>query len=272
MAAAENADWRRRTELAGLLQACRSRLTRPVPDGATAGLRQEDAADLAGLSERRYAAFERGEIASPRPDMVESVALALRMTAAERSALHILATGQEPPVPAAPAGDGARPDISPVFLELLGRQDPSPAMITDETWAVIARNEAMAAWLSGWLDQVPPGQQNLMLYLFSDHCAALLPEVHAARRAAVASLRYRYARNITSDRLAGLLDRLLIASPEARDLWQRHEITFPPRQYPVRVRHPGYGVIEATDATLQISEWFWMHVVVFPGNALPPGH
>ena len=94
MAAAGNAEWRRRTELAGLLQACRSRLIRAVPDGTNAGLRQEDAADLAGLSERRYAAFERGEIASPRPEMVESVASALRMTAAQRSALHILATGR----------------------------------------------------------------------------------------------------------------------------------------------------------------------------------
>jgi hypothetical protein len=96
MAVAGNGEWRRRAELTGLLQACRSRMARPVPEGNSTGLRQEDAADLAGLSVRRYAAFERGQIVSPLPEMVESVASALRMTAAERSALHVLATGPRP--------------------------------------------------------------------------------------------------------------------------------------------------------------------------------
>src|SRR5260370_16855008 len=77
--------------------------------------------------------------------MVESVASALRMTMAERSALHILATGHDPLLPPGPPGDGARPEVSPVFLELLARQDPNPAIITDETWTIIARNEAVSA-------------------------------------------------------------------------------------------------------------------------------
>src|SRR5487761_1684490 len=185
MAVAGNAEWRRRAELTGLLQTCRSRMARPVPQGNSTGLRQEDAADLAGLSVRRYAAFERGEIANPLPEMVETVAAALRMTAAEHSALHILATGHDPPLSPVPPGDGARAEVSPVFLELLARQDPNPAVITDETWTVIARNEAMSAWAGSWLDQAPAGQQNLVLYLFSEDCEALLPDVHAARRAII---------------------------------------------------------------------------------------
>ena len=271
MAVAGNAQWRRRAELTGLLQACRSRLARPVPDGNSAGLRQEDAADLAGLSVRRYAAFERGEIANPLPEMVGSVASALRMTSSERGALHILATGHDPPLPLAPPGDGARPEVSPVFLELLARQHPNPAIITDETWTIIARNEAMSAWLADWLDQAPAGQPNLVLYLFSDDCAALLPDVHATRRAIIAGLRYQYARNVASDRFAALVARLQATGPEARELWDRHEIAIPPREYHVRVRHPGHGVIEADDAALQISAWFWMHVVIFPEGILPPG-
>lgn len=270
MAVAGNAEWRRRAELTGLLQTCRSRMARLVPEGNTAGLRQEDAVDLAGLSVRRYAAFERGEIANPLPDMVESVASALRMTVAERSALHILATGRYPPPPV-PAGDGARAGVSPVFLELLARQDPNPAIITDETWTVIARNDAMSAWVGRWLDQAPAGQRNLVLYLFSDDCEALLPDVHATRRAIIAGLRYQYARNVSNDRFAALVARLQATGPEARDLWDRHEVAIPPREYRVRVRHPGYGVVEADDAALQISAWFWMHVVVFPEGMLPPG-
>jgi len=271
MAVAGNAEWRRRAELTSLLQACRSRMARPVPLGTkfSTGLRQEDAADLAGLSVRRYASFERGEIVNPLPEMVESVASALRMTAAERSVLHILATGHDPPLLPVPP-DGARAEVSPVFLELLARQDPSPAIITDETWTVIARNEAMSAWAGAWLDQAPAGQQNLVLYLFSTDCEALMPDVHAARRAIIAGLRYQYARNVTSDRFAALVAHLQEAGPEARALWDRHEVAIPPREYRVRVRHPAYGVVEADDATLQISAWLWMHVVVFPDGVLPP--
>jgi hypothetical protein len=55
-------DWAWRGELASLLRACRARLARPpVPGNRGGGMRQEDAASLAGLSLRRYAAFERGE-------------------------------------------------------------------------------------------------------------------------------------------------------------------------------------------------------------------
>lgn len=222
------------------------------------------------MSVRRYAAFERGEIANPMPEMVESVASALRMTAAERSVLHILAAGHDPPLPAA-GPDSARHEVSPVFLELLARQDPSPAVITDEAWTVVAWNGAMRAWMGEWLGHVPAGQPNLVLYLFSDDCERLMPDVHAARRAVMAVLRYQYARNIASAGLAALISRLQAASPEARELWDRHEVAIPPCEYHVRVRHPEHGAIEADDAALQISPWFWMHVVVFPDGVLPPG-
>jgi hypothetical protein len=49
-------DWACRSELAGLLRACRTRLGRPaLPGVRSGGLRQEDVADLVGLSLRRYA-------------------------------------------------------------------------------------------------------------------------------------------------------------------------------------------------------------------------
>jgi transcriptional regulator with XRE-family HTH domain len=265
-----NAEWRRRGELTSLLQACRSRMSRPVPQGTNTGLRQEDAADLAGLSVRRYASFERGEIVNPLPEMVESVASALRMTGAERSVLHILATGHDPPLLPVPP-EGTRAEVTPVFLELLARQDPSPAVITDETSTVIARNEAMSAWIGAWLDQAPAGQQNLVLYLFSADCEARMPDVHAVRRAIIAGWRYMYARNITSDRFASLVARLQDTGPEARALWERHEVAIPPQEYRVRVRHPAHGVVEADDAVLQISAWLRMHVVIFPDGILPPG-
>src|ERR1022692_1906834 len=75
-------------------------------------LRQDDAAILSGLSTRRYAALERGTVENPPLDLIENVASGLRMTAAERSALHVLSRGQDPPMPPATPG-GEWPEAGP---------------------------------------------------------------------------------------------------------------------------------------------------------------
>ena len=89
------AAWRRRGELSDLLLSCRSRLLRADGEGHERGLRQQDVADLIGISVRYYASFERGEIDNPSVHLVESIASALRMSIAERSALHVLAVGHD---------------------------------------------------------------------------------------------------------------------------------------------------------------------------------
>ena len=78
--------WRRRSELSDLLLSCRSRLVRPHAEGHERGLRQQDVADLVGISVRYYASFERGEIDNPSVTLVEAIASALRMSDAQRSA------------------------------------------------------------------------------------------------------------------------------------------------------------------------------------------
>ena len=98
-----NDDSARRAELVGLLRACRARLARPpVPGTRRSGMRQEDIAGIAGISVRVYGDFERGAYV-PNAQVVDQIASALQMSAAERSALHVLATGQDPPRPLARA-------------------------------------------------------------------------------------------------------------------------------------------------------------------------
>jgi hypothetical protein len=192
---------------------------------------------------RRYAALERGA-ANPSVGLVDSVASGLRMTPAERSALHVLATRQDPPMPATPPG-GEWPQIDPDLRDLIAQLDPLPAAITDEMRTVMARNQALTALTGGLVRKVPRDQQNLVLFLFSPEGDRLLPEVHAHRQAAVAGLRYQYARNIASNRFAALISVLLDTGLEARDLWEHHEITLPQRQCSTRVRHPSRGLIQA---------------------------
>ena len=108
--------WRRRSELSDLLLSVRSRLIRPDADGHERSLRQQDVADLVGISVRYYAAFERGEIDNPSVTLVEAIASALRMSEAQRSALHVLALSHDPPMPARQPGFPGSPPVVPQAL------------------------------------------------------------------------------------------------------------------------------------------------------------
>ena len=163
-------------------------------------------------------------------DLIENVASGLRMTPAERSALHVLSRGQDPPMPpSAPGGEG--PQIDPGQRELVTRLD-APAAIADETWTLVIRNKTLTAWTGGWFDRVPLRRQNLALFLFTSAAERLLPDIHAYRRAVVAGLRYQYVRHIGSERFGPVIRSLLETGPEARDLWGRHEIVLPRRPLP----------------------------------------
>jgi hypothetical protein len=104
-------------------------------------------------------------VEKPSLDLIENVASGLHMTPAERSALHVLSRGQDPPMP--PAAPGREwPEVDPGQRELIARLD-APAAITDETWTLVIRNKALTAWTDGWFDRVPPRKQNLVLFLFT---------------------------------------------------------------------------------------------------------
>lgn len=269
MAPPDGGEWSRRAELTHLLKACRGRLPRSAPGGRRNGLRQEDAADLAGLSLRSYAAFERAEVI-PAPAVVDSVATALQMSPAERSALHVLAAGQDPPRPVGVLSDASLPQVSQPLRDLVTQLGPYPGALTDEMWTIRFRNPALSAWAGGWYDRVPPGQQNLVLYLFSEHSADLLPDVHVHRRFWIAVLRYQYTRNISSPRFADLISRLLATGDEAAELWERHEVEFSPREYLVRLRHPAHGIIKADVALMPVYPRLWLYTMVLPTDIEPP--
>ena len=93
---------------------------------------------------------------NPSLDLIENVASGLRMTPAERSALHVLSRGQDPPMPPATPG-GEWPEVGPGQRELIARLD-APAAITDETWTLVIRNKALTAWTDGWFEPGPPTQ------------------------------------------------------------------------------------------------------------------
>jgi hypothetical protein len=253
MADSAEAAWRRRGELSDLLLSCRSRLLRADGEGHERSLRQQDVADLVG------------EIDNPSVQLVESIASALRMSVAERSALHVLAVGHDPPMPAPLTGLPAAPPEVPLPLrDLVRRLDPTPAAITDEMWTILVRNAAMTYWLGGYFDRVPPDQQNLILYLFSPEAGDIVSDLQEARRAALAGLRYQFARNVGSPRFAALVERLLATGPEARELWKRHEVEIPRKLYRQRVHDQGGLTAEVSVVFTALSARLSLLVAMLP--------
>ena len=265
-----DADWAWRAELSDLLRACRARLARPaVPGVRRGGFRQQDVAGLAGLSLRRYAAFERGEFTPPAA-MVDQVATALQMSPAERSALHVLATGQDPPRLVTRSAQDPPREPSQALRDLIAHLDPFPAALTDKTWALLHYNRAMNEWAGGWLDDAAPADRHLVLYLFSKHAEDSLADVHAIRRAAIAMLRYQYTRNLAAPAFPRLIRRLTETSPEAARLWSLHEVALPPHECQVRLRHPDHGTIDAHVLFTPVNPRLWTCTVVMPPGIQPP--
>ncbi len=260
------ADLRRRDELRSLLRMCRARYSPHNP--GTGSIRQQDAAALAGLSVRSYAALETGTAPHPSVGMIESVAGALNMTAAERSALHVLARGQDPPMPAVPPGDDwaqAGPQLRGAVAGFSG-----PAAIVDETWTVLAGNTALAHWTGGWSEQVPAEERNIILLLFQPQWEPLSPDIHDLRETAVAGLRYQYVRNLGSDRFDGLVGKLLETGPEARDLWDRYVIGFPRRRYAFRMRDARGRIAGASYLTSQFTPRIALMLILLPPDPASP--
>ena len=231
-------------------------------------MRQEDVAGLAEVSVRIYGAFERGDYAATA-QVVDRIAAALQMSEAERSALHVLASRQDPPRRLTRPARNLPGEQDQALRDLVSCS-PYAAALTDETWTVLHHNRDMSAWAGGWFESVAPNDRHLVAHLFSGHAEASLPDIRAVRRAAIARLRYQYARNLSSPGFTGTVERLLQGNPAAAELWSRRELAFAPHLYPVKIRHPGTAEIVAANVLFApVTPRVWTYTMITPPDTAP---
>jgi transcriptional regulator with XRE-family HTH domain len=234
-----------RAELAAFLRRCRARV-RPADVGLeagqrrrTPGLRRQEVAQLAGMSVDYYIRLEQGRGPRPSRQMIAAIARALCLSDDERAYLHHLA-GEVPGPPPRPAGD-----VRPGLLHLLDRLDDTPALVCDAKYDVLAWNP-MAAALIGDFSALPPGERNVILRFFTDPSARDRYDADGARRFAresVADLRAAAARYPRDAGVHRLIDRLLAASGQFRDLWAEQDVQVR-RSTHKRIRHPLVGWLD----------------------------
>jgi transcriptional regulator with XRE-family HTH domain len=215
-------------DLVGLPIACQSRR---VP-----GLRRDEVARLAGMSPEYYARLEQGRARNPSGEILEALARALSLDAAEREYLTDLCTRAE----RVPGPPDPPQRVRPGLQHTLETLDHVPAFILGRRADVLAANALACAVLTDF-GLLPAVKRNFARFVLLD------PEARErcidwGQLAAdvVATLRLEAGRHPHDRRLAELIGELSAGAPEFAGWWDDHRVQHrtPSRK---RYRHPVAG-------------------------------
>ena len=244
----------RARELGDMLRSRRERLQPAdvgLPVGArrrTRGLRREEVALLAAISPTYYAFLEQGREVRPSRQVLDALARALRLGAAERAHLHELVHGDPAPTHVARAEV-----LAPAVAALVERLDPCPTYVTGRRFDVLAANRAARSLWTDW-PSLAPEVRNMLWWTFTDPAArTILVEWETEATALLARFRAAAARHPDDPSFVELISRLQAASPEVREWWPRHDVAAL-SSGTKRLRHPVLGEFEFRHVVLQLAD------------------
>ncbi|KAA2261921.1 helix-turn-helix domain-containing protein [Solihabitans fulvus] len=216
---------RQRRELAAFLRSRRERRD-PVDFGLvpgrrrTPGLRREEVATLASVSITWYSWLEQARDIRVSADVLASLARALHLDPAETEHLYQLAGHVPPGAVAEPV-----PEVAAQHRLLLANLEPSPAFLSNRRFDVLAWNRAHTV-LYGDFARLAPADRNMLWLLFTDPAQrALAVDWPAAAAYGVGLFRSQAGELLSSPEFVALVERLLAASPEFRELWERRDLS-----------------------------------------------
>jgi hypothetical protein len=216
-----------RRELAAFLRSRRERISPEqvgLPPGRrrrTPGLRREEVAQLAAVGVTWYTWLEQARDIQVSAQVADAVARALLLDPNERAHLFTLA-GVPDPDPRADC-----PVVSPALRAMLDGLEPYPAAILNSRYDIVAYNRLYGR-LVGDLDTLAPEDRNCLWLCFThpEWRKALVDHAETVRLMA-AKFRASMAEHIAEPAWKCLLRRLTQASPEFREVWERHEVVQP---------------------------------------------
>ncbi|WP_373430260.1 helix-turn-helix transcriptional regulator [Streptomyces sp. V1I1] len=212
-----------------------------------AGLRREELAQLAGLSVDYIVRLEQGRATSPSPQVLSALARALRLSAAEREHLYLLA-GQ-----AAPGPGQLLAHIPPGVRRLLDQLDGAPLSVHDAAWNLILWNPRWAA-LFGDASALRGRERNIVWRHFAGLPSRVshTPEQEARFEAAVvADLRAATARYPTDAGLRSLIKDLRGVSTDFARLWETGIVGVHETDTKT-IHHPDVGILTLTCDVLMV--------------------
>lgn len=253
----------RRGELASFLRHRRERISPQdiglVTSGRrrTPGLRREEVAQLAGVGVTWYTWLEQGRDITPSVQVLDAISRTLQLDQHERTHLFRLAAA---PDPAGPDTCHAVPDTVRLLLAGL---EPYPASVVNGRYDVLAYNRTYQALLGVDLDSMAPDERNSLWRLFTDPRArARMLDWDEAGPRMVASFRAAMAKHLGEPAWKCFLARMLNASPEFAEIWERHEVA-PLQRMTKRMITPEVGLVQLESTSLWVAESVGVRMVTY---------
>jgi transcriptional regulator with XRE-family HTH domain len=252
----------RRRQLGDFLKARRRQLVRaelglrPIA-GRSIGLRREEVVVLSGVSATWYAWLEQGRGRQPSRHVLDAIATALRLSAAERSYLLSLAgyTAYRP------AGDMIAQTAPEPVLRLLDHLTDLPAYVIAADWQILHWTTAFAALYPN-VKTVAEKERNLLRLIFTDpYVRELLPDWELAAQYFLAEFRADAGPRLADPPLAELARKLVEVSPAFRTAWDKHEVIGSPPSERL-IRHP-IGDLHLVRHRARFADPPDMHVVIY---------
>jgi len=217
-----------------------------------AGLRREEVALLANLSTTYYTFLEQGRPVRPSAQVLDALAAALRMSAAERRYLHVLAYG--PAVDTGPAAAAPPERLDPAVADLVQRLEPFPTLVKGRRWDVLAANPAARELFADWAAP-PAAERNLVRWMFTTNRAReVYLEWEPEARAMLGRFRLSAARHPDDPDIRALIAELQRDSEHVRDWWPRHDVAAIGGSGSKKLRHPRLGPVEYSHVVLQVAD------------------
>lgn len=240
----------RQQELADFLKSLRERCKPSAfgfPEGQrrrTAGLRREEVAQLAGISPTWYTWIEQGRKVQMSTDVLDRLAIALRMERSQRVYLFELAGKRDPYT------SGNQHGIDPEILQKLVATINGPAYVLGRHWDVLAWNAAAKILFYDWLGVET--NTNLMRYVFlNSRAKEIVCDWENRARRLVAEFRADCSAHLEDLDLNRLIQELSQNSVEFARYWKQHDVL--ERQGGSReFNHPEQGLLTFQQMTLQL--------------------
>jgi transcriptional regulator with XRE-family HTH domain len=189
------------------------------------GLRREELAMIAGVSNTYYTLLEQGLSNNASESVIDAIARALELNTDERSHLFNLARPGR-----TKRRTLTRPDkVRPGTLRLIQSMSGTPVVVLGRRSEVLAWNPLGHRLVAGHLDfaapDMPATRPNMTWLLFLDrHTRELYTHWQEEATRAVASLRLVAGRTTDDQELVSLVGELTLKSEEFANIWANHPV------------------------------------------------
>lgn len=235
----------------------------PVTDRRrTPGLRREELASVAGVAVSWLTKLEQGRAQSVSAEVLDALALGLRLDGAERAHLFALAGRRADPSDHPGQAGPAAARVTPAMRTLLDDLDPDPAYVLDEVWNIVAWNRAEEALFPGLADHAGASPPNLLELTFGDADLASIMVDHDAELVRLVAQFRLHRTDRPSPALDELVERLRARSVRFAELWDARDVA-PFETTRRRFDHPVAGPLEFDHHRLAILDQAGSQLVVY---------